>query len=154
MTISCKELYGFMKSFMCHIFGLFVSVLFSFIGSTVFEWRTGLTSIGLLPLIILAQAIQMSFVEGMTESKSKIYRDSVQTIKESVLNIRTVLSLNAEKAVYDRYDNQLSVVIDNIKSKAMLSGVMYGIGLFFQFFCCAMIFFMAAVYIDKNSLDV
>jgi len=131
-----------------------VNILFSLIGSVIFEWRTGLTSIALIPLIIISQAIQLGFVQGYTESKNKIYSGSVRTIKESVMNIRTVLALNATSAKDRRYSHQLSEVISTMKGKAFLSGFMYGLGSFLQFVSFALIFFLASVYVKNFDLSI
>jgi hypothetical protein len=70
-----------------------VNVIAGVAGGIYFEWRTGLTSIGLIPLIILSQTIQLGFIQGFAEKKGKIYESSSQIINESILNIRTVLAL-------------------------------------------------------------
>ena len=72
-----------------------VNILISLIGSVIIEWRTGLTSMALIPLLIVAQGIQLAIVKGFTETKDKIYSDSSQIINESVMNIRTVYSLGS-----------------------------------------------------------
>ena len=120
----------------------------------MFEWRTGLTSFGLIPLIVISQGVQLSFVLGLTESKNKIYGESIQTIKESVMNIRTVLSLGAESALLGKYNLQLGEVIDSIKVKAVFSGIMYGLATFMQFVSIALIFFLSAIYIDRFNLEI
>lgn len=70
-----------------------VCIVFGVVGSILFEWRTGLTSLGLIPLIVLSQAIQFTFINGFFESKDKIYSNSSVIISESIINIRTTLSL-------------------------------------------------------------
>jgi hypothetical protein len=56
----------FFKEFVPHFTMLVVNIIFSMIGALSFEWRTGLTSFALIPLIIIAQTIQLSFVMGFT----------------------------------------------------------------------------------------
>lgn len=72
-----------------------VCITFGVLGSILFEWRTGLTSLGLIPLIVLSQAIQFTFINGLFQSKDKIYSDSSVVISESIINIRTTFSLGA-----------------------------------------------------------
>lgn len=140
--------------FVPHLLIIIVNILFSLVGALVFEWRTGLTSFGLIPLIVISQGVQLSFVLGLTESKNKIYGESIQTIKESVMNIRTVLSLGAESALLGKYNLQLGGVIDSIKVKAVFSGIMYGLATFMQFVSIALIFFLSAIYIDRFNLEI
>ena len=88
---------------MPHVFIIISNILFSLIGAVIFEWRTGLTAFGLIPLIILSQYIQLGFVQGLAASKGKIYNSSSQIIKESVMNIRTVLSLDGPQVMVKKY---------------------------------------------------
>lgn len=81
--------------YVAHLVLITVNILISLIGSVIIEWRTGLTSMALIPLLIVAQGIQLAFVKGFTETKDKIYSDSSQIINESVMNIRTVYSLGS-----------------------------------------------------------
>ena len=103
VTLSCKSLFKFIKLFIPHILIITVNILFSLIGAIVFEWRTGLTSIGLIPLILLSQFIQFGFVQGLSASKGKIYSSSAETVKESIMNIRTVLSLGGPQMMQQKY---------------------------------------------------
>ena len=79
--MACKHLYVFMKMFLCHFIIVITNILYSLIGAVVFEWRTGLTAFGIIPLIIISQLMQSSFVHGMTESKGKMYQASSITIR-------------------------------------------------------------------------
>ena len=90
----------------------------------------------------------------MAQSKGKIYSDSSMTIKESVMNIRTVLSLAGPSVMDNRYKNQLSEVINVISGKALLSGAMYGLSALLQFVSFGLIFFLAAVYINNYNLGI
>lgn len=66
--------------FMPHLLIVFVNIFASLIAALYFEWRTGLTSFALIPLIALSQAIQLGFAQGFAESKNKVYNDSSQTV--------------------------------------------------------------------------
>ena len=92
--MSCKHLFVFQKLFLPHCIVVVSNIVYSIIGAIVFEWRTGLTSIGVIPLTIISQGFQLGFVQGMHESKGKYYKESGHIIKESVMNIRTILSLD------------------------------------------------------------
>jgi ATP-binding cassette subfamily B (MDR/TAP) protein 1 len=58
----------------------------------VFEWRTSLVALGLLPLMIIAGVIQMSFNTGFSDKTDAAYKDSSSLIMEAMINIRTVSS--------------------------------------------------------------
>ena len=97
MNSSIKILFQFIKISSYYIFITIVNILVGVIGSIAFEWRTGLTSIGLIPLIILAHVIQLSFVTGLSDLSAKVHEESSQLVSESVMNIRTVLSLGGSR---------------------------------------------------------
>ena len=83
-----------------------------------------------------------------------MYTESNQTVKEAVMNIKTVLSLNATEALHRRYKNLLKDVLENIRNKAFISALMCGLGFFAQFFVFALLFFLAAVYISNFNLGM
>lgn len=58
----------------------------------VYEWRTTLVTLGLIPFMILAGMIQMKFNVGFSEQTDAAYKDSSSLIMEAMVNIRTVCS--------------------------------------------------------------
>jgi hypothetical protein len=42
------------------------NVFYSIIGALFFDWRTGLSTLGMIPLILIAQTIQIGFTQGFT----------------------------------------------------------------------------------------
>ena len=40
----------------------------------VYEWRTSLVALGLLPLMIIAGVVQMAFTEGFSDKTDKVYK--------------------------------------------------------------------------------
>ena len=70
ISISCKALYSFQKLFINYFLMISTSIIFSLVGAIIFEWRTGSTTIALLPLILLSQFIQFGFVQGLSASKN------------------------------------------------------------------------------------
>ena len=59
-------LYNFVEIYIPQLTLIIVNVIASLVGAIIFEWRTGLTAMGLIPLIILAQAIQLGFIQGFS----------------------------------------------------------------------------------------
>jgi ATP-binding cassette subfamily B (MDR/TAP) protein 1 len=58
----------------------------------IFEWRTSLVALGLLPIMIIAGVIQMQFNTGFSDKTDAAYKDSSSLIMEAMMNIRTVSS--------------------------------------------------------------
>lgn len=90
---------------------LIINILFSIIGAIGFEWRTGLTAIGLIPIIVITEGIQFHIHQGFNESSGKIFEEASQVVSESIMTIRNVLSLDP-KMILHRYEKQLNVVFD------------------------------------------
>ena len=58
----------------------------------VYEWRTALVALALLPLMILAGAAQMAMTTGFSDKTDEVYKESSNIIMEAMINIRTVHS--------------------------------------------------------------
>ena len=70
----------------------------------VYEWRTALVALGLLPFMIVCGAIQMAFQTGFSDKTDEAYKDSSNLIMEAMINIRTVASFGYEGNITKRYD--------------------------------------------------
>jgi ABC-type multidrug transport system fused ATPase/permease subunit len=73
VTNSCRALHGFADRYIGHALIILTTVVLCIAGTLIFEWRTGLVALVLIPLMILAQSIQMASVKGLSASKEKIY---------------------------------------------------------------------------------
>jgi len=56
---------------MAHLIINISTLVFGIILALVYEWRTALVALGLLPLIILSQAVQMAYSNGLVEDTDK-----------------------------------------------------------------------------------
>lgn len=95
----------------CHVVNGLITTFFSIIVQTlttlvagvvialIYEWRTALVAIGLLPFIVFSGIIQMSFTEGFSDKTDKAYIESSNLITESMTYIRTVTSFGSEDII-------------------------------------------------------
>lgn len=58
----------------------------------IYEWRTAIISLGLIPILIFIGGAQFYFQLGVRTKSSSLYKSSAQLISEVVNNIRTVTS--------------------------------------------------------------
>lgn len=72
--------------------------------SAVYEWRTFLVALGLIPFMIVAGVIQTAINQGMSSKTDEAYKDSSNLIMESVINIRTVKAYGYESIFSKKYD--------------------------------------------------
>ena len=70
----------------------------------VYEWRTALVALGLLPLIIFVGATKMAINTIFGNKKNAAYKNSSNLIMETIINIRTVSSFGYEGVIAKKYD--------------------------------------------------
>lgn len=68
-----------------------------------FSWQITLIALGVFPLIILSGKLQMSFNHGMQSNSDKVHKKTHETVIESVMNIKTVKSLNLQHRIIQKY---------------------------------------------------
>ena len=73
----------------------------------IFEWRTSLVALALIPFMILAGALEMFFQAGFNQKSEDAYKDSSSLIMEALINIRTVTSFGYDNVVARKYDDRL-----------------------------------------------
>lgn len=88
-------IYGLTQNLVCLIAGIVISF--------IYEWRTSLVSIGLIPFLIAAGAIRMAFRTGSATKSEEAYKSSANIIMESMTNIRTVCSFGYENIIDHKY---------------------------------------------------
>ena len=107
MAVDCKRvkdmttttIYGLIQSLSTLLTGLIIAFLY--------EWRTSLVALGLIPFLIAAGAIRMSFRSGAFLKAEQTYRPSANLIMESTTNIRTVCSFGYENIIYNKYSRMM-----------------------------------------------
>ena len=62
---------------------------------------------GLIPFMIIAGALEMSFQAGFNEKSEDAYEDSSSLIMEALINIRTVTSFGYDNVVARKYDERM-----------------------------------------------
>jgi ATP-binding cassette, subfamily B (MDR/TAP), member 1 len=129
-------------------------MVYSIIAALFFDWRTGLSTLGLIPLIILSQMIQLAFIQGFTESKGKFYGEASQILNESVMNIRTVLSLGSTDEVSRRYEKNLRNVFWILFRKSLVTGFMFGVSNLLMFITFGLTFFLSIVFVTHYDINV
>ena len=100
---SSKVLYNFIKNTYAMVLTATINMVAGVGISLFYDWRTGLTTLALIPLIVISHLIQISFIKGFSETSGKIYENSTQIVNENIINIRTTLSLGGTDSVLNRY---------------------------------------------------
>ena len=61
---NAKNLYSFIKNSIAFIIIAFINIIGGVALSLYYEWRSGLTSIALIPLILISQIVQAKVITG------------------------------------------------------------------------------------------
>jgi ATP-binding cassette subfamily B (MDR/TAP) protein 1 len=107
LSADCKNVNGLVTTFVAISIQNLTSLVAGIVISFVFEWRTSLVALGLMPFMIIAGAIQMKFTTGFSEKSDAAYKESAQLIMESMMNIRTVSSFGYENVIFNKYKQKL-----------------------------------------------
>ena len=69
----------------------------------IFCWQITLVALLLIPLTVMAGMLQNKFLTTLSENSDKILKGTHEMVLESLINNRTIASLNLQKYYYDTY---------------------------------------------------
>jgi ATP-binding cassette subfamily B (MDR/TAP) protein 1 len=74
LASDCKTVNGIVTTFMAITIQSITTLIAGVTIALIYEWRTSLVALALLPLMILSGMIEMSFTEGFSDKTDKIYK--------------------------------------------------------------------------------
>lgn len=122
----CHCLNGLTTTYISVLIQSTATVIAGIVISLVYEWRTALVAMALLPLMIVSGAIQMTFNTGFSAKTGIAYNDSANLITESMVNIRTVASLDSEEIILNRYALRLERPYEMGVRNGNVAGFLFG----------------------------
>ena len=117
----------------------------------VFEWRTSLVTLGMIPFLILAGMLEMAFNTGQSQSTDEAYKDSASLIMESMINIRTVSSSGHDYIIIKKYEEKLQEPESLLVGKGLVTGVLFGLSQLITYIIFGVIFYVGAVFVRDNA---
>lgn len=117
----------------------------------VFDWRTSLVALGMIPFLILSGLLEMQFSTGQNQSTDEAYKDSASLIMESMINIRTVSSSGHDYIVVKKYEEKLETPESLLVGKGILTGFLFGFSQLITYFIMGFLFFIGSVFIRDNA---
>mmetsp|Transcript_7569 Transcript_7569/g.16469 ORF Transcript_7569/g.16469 Transcript_7569/m.16469 type:complete len:1107 (+) Transcript_7569:1-3321(+) len=156
MLAKSLELYAFRVSNLCRSTGPKVSSMASlctglFIGF-YFCWQMALVMLASMPILIVANALQMLIFFGGAQTENENLKIAQQVISESVQNSRTVHACGTEKALVELYHNSVGKCFTPL-IKVFLSGTAFGLSNGVQFWIMAGGFYYAGTLVDGGVAD-
>ena len=80
LASDCSTVNGLMTTFISSFIQSLTTLISGIVIAFVYEWRTSLVALGMLPLMIISGAVQMAFTEGFSDKTDKAYKDSANLI--------------------------------------------------------------------------
>ena len=74
LASDCKNVNGMVTTFIAISIQNVTTLIAGIVIGFVFEWRTSLVALGLIPLMIIAGAIQMEFTTGFSDKSDAAYK--------------------------------------------------------------------------------
>ncbi|PON64855.1 ABC transporter [Parasponia andersonii] len=108
------------------------------------NWIMALIVLVLLPLIGVNGYVQTRFLKGFSADAKKMYEEASKVANDAVGSIRTVASFCAEEKVMELYKKKCEGPIKAGIRQGLVSGVGFGLSLFFLFSVYAASFYAGA----------
>ncbi len=150
LSADCKNVNGLVTTFVAISIQNLTSLLAGIVIAFIFEWRTSLVALGLIPFMIIAGVIQMKFTTGFSDKSDAAYKESAQLIMESMMNIRTVSSFGYENVMFHKYERKLEEPFNLAVKKGNCSGLLFGFSQIVMFIIFALIFYIGTIFIRDN----
>ena len=107
LASDCSTVNGLITTFFSVLIQSITTLLAGIVIALIYEYRTALVAIALLPVIIFAGVIHMAFSQGFSEKNDKAYKESSNLITEAMNYIRTVTSFGSEDIIERKYSSKL-----------------------------------------------
>ena len=154
LASDCKTVNGLATTYIAVMIQNVATLISGLTIAFIYEWRTSLVALGLIPFLILGGAVQMIVTTGYSETTDAAYKDSSNLITEAMNNIRTVTSFGDEDIIQRKYSSRLVDPLSVAIKKGNISGILYGFAQFIMFVVFAVIFYLGSIFIRDNGLDV
>ena len=102
-----SNIHQYIATYVVLVYQILIIVVSAITVALIFEWRTALTSIALLPLILIAGATRSAFMATGQLNSDIAYKTSSHLVNESILYIRTSKSLNAQEVLVRHFSEML-----------------------------------------------
>ena len=99
LASDCHTVNSLITTFYSILVQSFTTLIAGIVIAFIYEWRTSLVAVGLLPIIVFAGIIQMAFTQGFSDKTDKAYKESSSLITEAMNYIRTVTSFGSEDII-------------------------------------------------------
>ena len=119
------------------VFGSIISaiggIIFSIILGMIFDWRLTLINTAFLPFTLFFTVFKAYFRANGSQGNYDLKIEAGSIISECVIITKTIFSFNFQKKAVDIYSSILDKENNGILKKGIISGLLFGIGVFISF---------------------
>ncbi|GAB9477003.1 Multidrug resistance protein abc superfamily [Globisporangium polare] len=136
--------------------GRVVQAVFTFVAALVISFATGswlltLIMLAVFPLLLMGQVVRMKQMRGSGGLSDELAEVGAHA-SEALSNIRTVVSLNLEKTISDKFSALLEAPLKQGRREAQINGLALGFSSFIVFATYALVFWYGGVLVNKGDI--
>ncbi|CAE7217756.1 ABCB1 [Symbiodinium natans] len=157
MLSKALELWAFRVTVLCKSVqakaGAMASLVVGLVIGFVYCWQMSLVMLGSIPIMVIANAIQMVVLMGASKQENSNLTNAQQIIVDSVMNARTVQALGVEKSLVSLYMGWVKKSSVGMWSRNILAGLGFGVANGIMFPVMAGGFYVASILIRDGTAD-
>ncbi|CAE7260932.1 ABCB1 [Symbiodinium pilosum] len=145
VTVLCKSVQSKAAAFASLVVGLVIAF--------VYCWQMSLVMLGSIPIMVVANAIQVVVLMGASKNENANLTNAQQIVVDSVMNARTVQALGVEKSLVSLYMGWVKKSSVGMWSRNLLAGFGFGVANGIMFPVMAGGFYVASILIRDGTAD-
>ncbi|XP_065051580.1 ATP-dependent translocase ABCB1-like isoform X2 [Rhopilema esculentum] len=117
-----------------------------------YEWKLTLLIFAFVPFLMIAGGMHTKMMTSFAEEENKKIIEAGAAATESIINIRTVVSLGKEQLFWEKYMSLLQGPYEKSKVRCHLYGISFGFSMGIMFFCNAAAFRLGGYLVQKGDV--
>ena len=118
----------------------------------IYCWQITLVALLLIPLTVIGGMLQNKFLTTLSENSDKIMKSTHEMVIESIVNNRTVASLNLQEHYYINYEQKQDEGMKVTYRNSVYSGLMMAVSQCLIAFVICLIYYIAAVICENFNV--
>ena len=153
LAIDTIKISAIMLSIFGAIFGAIGGILISHVLGFIYDWKLTLISTTFLPFILFFTTFKAYFRENGSEGNYDLKVEAGNIISECVISTKTIFSFNFEETAIDIYRFFLNKENANNFKVSILSGLLFGIGIFITYAQRATLIKCSYIFMKRQELE-
>ena len=152
LTIDTAQISSFFLSIFGGIFGASGAIICALILGFIYDWKLTLIIYCFIPFIVLRYTLRGAYNKNGRESNKKLRIEAGSFLSECVINTKTIFSYNYPPYALTMYRNILEREKKDYLKDSIMSGLIFGAGVFIEYACYCAIYRASYNFIRNKSL--